>query len=77
MVWLVRIQKNQIKSAHALTNMGMMDTPVTLQHDGGRVEDFRLITGTGKYASDWSEPGQLYGHFVRADASAPAHTQEF
>jgi carbon-monoxide dehydrogenase large subunit len=36
-------------------------------HDGRRVEDVRLITGAGKYASDWNEPGQLYGHFVRAD----------
>ena len=34
---------------------------------GGRVEDFRLITGTGKYASDWNDPGQLYGCFVRSD----------
>ena len=37
------------------------------QHDGKRVEDFHLITGTGKYAADWSAPGQLYGYFVRAD----------
>ena len=36
-------------------------------HDGKRVEDFRLITGAGKYASDWNAPGQLYGHFVRSD----------
>src|SRR5262245_7761562 len=36
-------------------------------HDGRRVEDFRLITGAGKYASDWNVPGQLYGHFVRSD----------
>jgi carbon-monoxide dehydrogenase large subunit len=36
-------------------------------HDGKRVEDFRLITGAGRYASDWNAPGQLYGHFVRSD----------
>src|SRR6188474_1251271 len=36
-------------------------------HDGRRVEDARLITGAGKYASDWNAPGQLYGHFVRSD----------
>ena len=36
-------------------------------HDGRRVEDFRLITGAGRYASDWSVAGQLYGHFVRSD----------
>jgi carbon-monoxide dehydrogenase large subunit len=41
-------------------------------HDGKRVEDQRLITGHGKYAADWSVPGQLYGHFVRADH---AHAQ--
>src|SRR5262245_33568895 len=36
-------------------------------HDGKRVEDQRLITGTGKYAADWRAPDQLYGHFVRSD----------
>jgi aerobic carbon-monoxide dehydrogenase large subunit len=33
----------------------------------GRVEDRRLITGSGKYAADWSLPGQLYAAFVRSD----------
>ncbi len=33
----------------------------------GRVEDARLVTGSGKYAADWSLPGQLYAHFVRSD----------
>jgi len=39
------------------------------KHHGpvGRVEDARLTTGAGKYAADWSFPGQLYAHFVRAD----------
>ena len=36
-------------------------------HHGGRVEDLRLVTGAGKYASDWSLPGQLYCAFVRSD----------
>jgi carbon-monoxide dehydrogenase large subunit len=36
-------------------------------HDGRRIEDFRLVTGAGTYASDWNAPGQLYGHFVRTD----------
>ncbi|MCC7082249.1 MAG: xanthine dehydrogenase family protein molybdopterin-binding subunit [Burkholderiales bacterium] len=36
-------------------------------HDGRRVEDLRLITGAGKYASDWTTSGQLYGYFVRSD----------
>src|SRR5919106_5859070 len=44
-----------------------MDTHATHQHEGSRVEDFRLITGAGKYASDWNAPGQLYAHFLRAD----------
>jgi carbon-monoxide dehydrogenase large subunit len=33
----------------------------------GRVEDARLTTGAGQYAADWSLPGQLHAHFVRAD----------
>jgi aerobic carbon-monoxide dehydrogenase large subunit len=32
-----------------------------------RLEDLRLVTGHGKYASDWNLPRQLYGHFVRSD----------
>jgi aerobic carbon-monoxide dehydrogenase large subunit len=39
----------------------------TSHHGHERVEDFRLITGAGKYASDWNAPGQLYGFFLRAD----------
>ena len=42
-----------------------MDTHASHPHH--RVEDFRLVTGTGKYAADWSLPGQLYAHFVRSD----------
>jgi carbon-monoxide dehydrogenase large subunit len=33
----------------------------------GRREDFRLVTGQGRYTADWNLPGQAYGHFVRAD----------
>ena len=33
----------------------------------GRREDQRLITGQGRFAADWNLPGQLYGHFLRAD----------
>jgi carbon-monoxide dehydrogenase large subunit len=44
-----------------------MDTHNTHQHHGNRVEDLRLITGAGKYASDWNAPGQLYGYFVRSN----------
>jgi len=36
-------------------------------HCGQRVEDFRLVTGTGKYAADWKLPGELHAHFVRSD----------
>jgi carbon-monoxide dehydrogenase large subunit len=43
------------------------DTHHDHHHSGKRVEDQRLITGTGKYAADWRAPGQLYGHFVRSD----------
>ena len=44
-----------------------MHTDTHHNADGRRVEDFRLITGGGKYASDWNVAGQLYGCFVRAD----------
>ena len=49
-----------------------MDTHDTHHAHGNRVEDRRLITGTGKYAADWNAPGQLYGYFVRSDR---AHAQ--
>jgi carbon-monoxide dehydrogenase large subunit len=32
-----------------------------------RVEDLRLITGRGRYASDWKLPDQLHAAFLRAD----------
>src|SRR5689334_20919861 len=32
-----------------------------------RLEDLRLITGAGTYASDWNLPGQLYAFFLRSD----------
>ncbi|HET7201307.1 MAG TPA: hypothetical protein VFI80_10905, partial [Burkholderiales bacterium] len=33
----------------------------------GRREDLRLLTGRGKYTSDWNLPGQLYGCYLRSD----------
>ena len=33
----------------------------------GRLEDHRMLTGRGRYVSDWNLPGQAYGHFVRSD----------
>ncbi|HEY5208771.1 MAG TPA: xanthine dehydrogenase family protein molybdopterin-binding subunit [Stellaceae bacterium] len=33
----------------------------------GRREDFRLVTGQGRYTADWNLPDQAYGHFLRAD----------
>ena len=32
-----------------------------------RLEDMRLITGAGMYASDWNLPNQLHAAFVRSD----------
>ena len=32
-----------------------------------RLEDLRLITGAGTYASDWNLPGQLHAFFLRSD----------
>jgi carbon-monoxide dehydrogenase large subunit len=33
----------------------------------GRREDFRLVTGQGRYTADWNLPNQAYGFFLRAD----------
>src|SRR5258707_13394060 len=33
----------------------------------GRREDLRLVTGQGKYTSDWNLPGQLHAYFLRSD----------
>jgi len=33
----------------------------------GRREDLRLVTGQGRYTSDWNLPGQLHGSFLRSD----------
>jgi len=33
----------------------------------GRLEDERMLTGRGRYVSDWRIDGQAYGHFVRSD----------
>src|SRR5881396_2792347 len=33
----------------------------------GRLEDDRMLTGRGKYVSDWNLAGQAHGHFVRSD----------
>src|SRR5436190_9923135 len=33
----------------------------------GRLEDDRMLTGRGKYVSDWNPPGQASGNFVRSD----------
>ena len=32
-----------------------------------RREDFRLVTGHGRYSADWNFPDQLHGMFLRAD----------
>src|SRR5580704_13905054 len=39
----------------------------THAHSGNRREDLRLITGRGRYTSDWNLPGQLYAGFLRSD----------
>ena len=38
----------------------------------GRLEDDRMLTGRGKYVSDWNLPGQAYGHFLRSDRAHAA-----
>jgi len=33
----------------------------------GRLEDERMLTGRGRYVSDWTLPNQAAGHFLRSD----------
>lgn len=33
----------------------------------GRLEDQRMLTGRGRYVSDWNLPRQAYAHFLRSD----------
>jgi aerobic carbon-monoxide dehydrogenase large subunit len=33
----------------------------------GRREDFRLLTGSGRYTADWNLPGQAHASFLRSD----------
>jgi carbon-monoxide dehydrogenase large subunit len=33
----------------------------------GRLEDERMLTGRGRYVSDWALPNQAHGHFLRSD----------
>jgi carbon-monoxide dehydrogenase large subunit len=33
----------------------------------GRLEDERMLTGRGRYVSDWNLPNQAYAHFLRSD----------
>ncbi|HXJ09523.1 MAG TPA: molybdopterin cofactor-binding domain-containing protein, partial [Burkholderiales bacterium] len=33
----------------------------------GRLEDQRMLTGRGRYVSDWTLPGQVHAYFVRSD----------
>jgi len=37
------------------------------QEPKGRLEDDRMLTGRGRYVSDWNLPGQAYAHFLRSD----------
>src|SRR5262245_64111275 len=42
-------------------------SPMTQAQFVGRLEDPRLVKGAGRYAADWSYPGQLHALFLRAD----------
>ncbi|HZQ74582.1 MAG TPA: xanthine dehydrogenase family protein molybdopterin-binding subunit [Burkholderiales bacterium] len=37
------------------------------QQPKGRLEDGRMLTGRGRYVSDWQLPGQAHGFFLRSD----------
>jgi carbon-monoxide dehydrogenase large subunit len=47
--------------------MTTVDTHASHHDHNERVEDFRLITGAGTYASDWNMAGQLHAVFLRSD----------
>jgi len=36
-----------------------------------RREDFRLVTGDGRFSADWNLAEQLHAVFLRADRSVP------
>ena len=40
----------------------------------GRLEDERMLTGRGRYVSDWNLPGQAHACFVRSDR-APSQSR--
>ena len=40
----------------------------------GRLEDQRMLTGQGRYVSDWNLPGQAYAHFLNTRI---AHSANF
>jgi carbon-monoxide dehydrogenase large subunit len=44
---------------HCMTSFG--------SHYKGRLEDQRMLTGQGRYVSDWMLPNQAAGHFLRSD----------
>src|SRR6185503_1154945 len=49
-------------------NAGILSpSPCIFFQHMSRREDFRLITGDGRYTSDWNLPGQLHAAFLRAD----------
>jgi aerobic carbon-monoxide dehydrogenase large subunit len=38
-----------------------------LERAPARVEDLRLVSGQGRYASDWNVTGQVFAHMIRSD----------
>ncbi len=41
-------------------------TTDTLGHSVRQLEDFRFLTGRGRYAADFTSPGEAYAHIVRS-----------
>jgi carbon-monoxide dehydrogenase large subunit len=47
--------------------MNLSLTQISFGGHKGRLEDERMLTGRGRYVSDWNLPGQAHGHFLRSD----------
>src|SRR6478672_755326 len=52
--------------AERLSNRSGMPLPGRIGDSIARVEDFRLLTGAGRYTDDLNEPNALHAVFVRS-----------
>ncbi|NDF75252.1 MAG: hypothetical protein EB114_13940, partial [Betaproteobacteria bacterium] len=63
---------NSLSSIHALPSLEPPHTALYRFPQGteaARQEDLRLVTGTGRYAADWTYPGMLHAYVIRANVA--------